>query len=135
MAVPVTTVTLGGTDITSRVNSPKGRPVVTFGRGSAFDGGAAPPGYARITVVNNGQAFNWRNGSSPYASVLKLGKAVRITSVYSATTRYHFHGFLRRIVPLDGGFAELHAEDALFNFSRRESSVAGSFGSSISVSL
>lgn len=130
MAQPVATVTLGGTDISSRVEAPSGEPSVTFGRGVSFDGAGTPPGYATISVSNNDRAFNPRNGSSTYASVLRLGKPVRITAVYSATTYYLFHGFLRRIVPGDG-FAQLVCQDALFNFSRRETNLAASVTRSI----
>lgn len=131
MAPPVVTVTLGGTDISARVKSPKGTPTMVYGRGASFDGGSESPGYAVLTVANNDKAFNPRNAGSTLASVLKLGKAVRVTAVWSATTYYLFHGFLRRLVPLDDGFAELHCEDALFNLSRRETNVGASVDRSI----
>lgn len=132
MAAPTATITLGGTDISSRVGSPGSGPTVVYGRGASFDGAAEPPGYCTVVVKNNDRAFNPRNGSSPLVSLLKIGQPLRLTAVYSATTYYLFHGFLRRIVPLDDGFAELHCQDALFNFSRREASVAASVTRSIS---
>ena len=43
MAQPVATLTLGGTDISSRIASKEGEPTLTYGRGASFDGAADPP--------------------------------------------------------------------------------------------
>lgn len=131
MAVPVNTLTLGGTDISARVGSARGTPTVVFGRGASFDGGTEPPGYLRVTVKNADKAFNPRNGASPLASVLKIGQPVRLSTVYSATTYYLFHGFLRRIVPVDDGFAELHCDDAFSIYDRKDAHVAASVSRSV----
>lgn len=132
MASPVVTVTLGGTDISTRVGGPGAGASLRYGRGANWDGSAESPGYCVLLVQNTDKAFNPRNSGSSLASVLKIGKAVRVTCTYSAVTYYLFHGFLRRVVPLDDKWAELHCEDALFNFARRETNLAASATRSIS---
>jgi hypothetical protein len=133
VAQPVSTLTLGGTDITNDCLSPDGDGTAKWGRGAAFDLGAEAPGYAVFRVRNDAKKYNPDNASSPVFASLKPGTTVRLTSVYSATTYYNFHGFLRRIVPLPAiKMAELHCQDVLFNLSRKEVNLAASFSRTIS---
>lgn len=124
--VPVTTVLLGGLDISNRVAADAGNTVLSYGRGANFDGAQEAPGHAVVSVKNNDKAFNPLNGSSPYNAVLKLGTPLHVSVAYGGVSYPIFDGFLRRIVPVDDKFAELHCEDALFNFSRRSANVAAS---------
>lgn len=123
---PVTTVTLGGLNISAEVGAPLGGTSISWGRGANFDGSSETAGTAVVVVRNDGKKFNPDNGSSPYASALRINQPLRISSVYGSTTRYHFHGFVTRIVPRDDKFAEIHASDPLWRFSRQEVSVPAS---------
>lgn len=130
MVQPVSTLTLGGTDISSYVSDRSSDPI-SFGRGASFDGGQEAPGWLTAVVQNPDRRFNPLNSGSPFASILKFGKKVRLISVHSATTRYHFDGYLRRIIQRDDGFAELRCQDALYNFAQKEVSLASSFTRSV----
>lgn len=126
MAQPAFTLTLGGTDISTYI-SEEGSAPVSWGRGANFDGSSEAPGHLTAIVQNPDRRFNPLNGSSPIIAQLKFGKKVRLTSVYSATTRYHFDGYLRSIKQRDDGFAELVCQDALYNAAQKETNIAGSF--------
>ena len=133
ITVPVVTVTLGGTDITAAaVGAPRGGKAIVWQGGANFDGSSEAPGSAVILVDNTDLAFNTDNASSPYFAVNKLNKILRITSVYSATTYYHFHGYVTRIVPRDDKLVEIHASDPLWWYKRLEASVPASFSRTIS---
>lgn len=121
MATPVITVTLGGTDISDDSISAR------WGRGANFDGTSESPGFATIEVKNDDRRFSPYNASSPIASVLKIGKLLRVTCVMSSVTYYMFEGYLRRVVE-DDKTASLFAEDALWRYSRLTASVAASSG-------
>ena len=128
LGLPWVDISLGGTDITSYVNAAEGGTTLTYTRGANFDGSSESPGSAVVTVQNFGKVFNPANSGSPLASVLKIGKEVRATAMYGAAgsvvTYPLFHGYLRRVVPGDNNFAELHCQDALYRYGRFETSVA-----------
>lgn len=125
-AQPVTTVLLGGTDISSEVASVgPGTPSIIWDRGASFDGSSEAAGSAMVLVRNDGQKFSPANTGSPYASLLVIGSVVRISTVYNNTRYELFGGYLKRIVPLPGSrFAELHFEDALWMMARGTTTVA-----------
>ena len=126
MVQPVATVTLGGTDISTYVSN-EGTPV-TWGRGASFDGQQESPGHMAVVVQNPDRRFNPLNSSSPIIAQLKFGKKLRLTCTHSAVTYYLFEGYLRSIFQRDDGFAELHCQDALYNFAQKETYISGSFG-------
>lgn len=130
MVSPVVTVTLGGTDISSYCAGPGAS--LIYGRGASFDGTSEPAGFADLFVKNSDHTFDPRNSGSSLFSVLKIGKAVRITCTHSAVTYYLFHGFLRNVGPDEDGFVRLHCEDALYSFSRRRADLAASVTRSLS---
>ncbi len=120
---PVATITLGGTDISAYIHGG-----AKWGRGANFDGTNEAAGWSVVFVKNNDRRFSPYNGSSPLASVLKIGKLLRITATYGAVTYYLFEGYLRRIVENPSeGTAELHAQDALGRYSRQETAVSASY--------
>lgn len=127
MPPPVVTVTLGGTDISADVASPSGTHAIVYGRGSNFDGSSESPGYATVMLKNADYRYNPDNSGSSRYALLKVGKALRVTVTYNAVTYYLYHGYVRRIVPNPvTKFAEIVTQDAMFNFSRRETSVSAS---------
>lgn len=57
---------------------------------------------AEIVLVNADQRFSPENASGPYYGTLLPQRRVVIESVYSATTRRHFTGFLQSVRPAPG---------------------------------
>lgn len=113
MAVPALSNTLDGVDISADVTHLRR----TWNLGT--------PAELVLTVKNADHKYDPANAGSPIAANLVLGKVGRSNANYSAADYGVFYGTLRRIVPHPADrLADLVFEDPLFQFGRRETSVA-----------